>query len=159
MAHPQQGFTRGEWPSVIPSNPRAYNGSSPQCIYSQKALKTVSEEPPVLRRASAAVLLLIISLGLAGCPERRSIADIMKDPARYANNDVTVVGTVTRSFGAMGTGVYEIDDGTGKMWVFAERTGVPSEGARVAARGRVMPTLTFAGRSFATVLREFERKR
>ncbi|HUS18430.1 MAG TPA: hypothetical protein VMZ25_02155 [Terriglobales bacterium] len=107
------------------------------------------------------VLSLSLLLGLmllAGCPQHKSIADIMKDPAYYANREVTVAGTVTRSYGALGTGVYEVDDGTGKMWVFAERTGVPSQGSRVASVGKVMPTLSFAGVSYATVLRERERK-
>lgn len=103
-------------------------------------------------------LLAAVAL-LAGCPQRKSISDIMKDPSYYQNREVTVAGTVTRSFGAMGTGVYEVDDGTGKMWVFAERTGVPSQGAQVASIGKVMPTFSFAGQSYATVLRERERKR
>ena len=101
--------------------------------------------------ATALVLLL------AGCPAHKDISTILRDPAHYMNNDVTVVGTVTHSYGLLGTGVYEIDDGTGKMWVFAERTGVPSDGTRVASVGRVQPSLTFGGRSFATVLKERER--
>lgn len=102
-------------------------------------------------------LLAVVAL-LAGCPQQKSIADIMKDPAYYQNREVTVAGTVTRSFGAMGTGVYEVDDGTGKIWVFAERTGVPNQGAKVASVGKVVPTLSFGGISYATVLRERERK-
>jgi hypothetical protein len=98
-----------------------------------------------------------LALLLAGCPQHKDISTILRDPAHYMNNDVTVIGTVTHSYGLLGTGVYEIDDGTGKMWVFAERTGVPSDGTRVASVGRVQPSLTFGGRSFATVLREKER--
>ncbi|HUQ49327.1 MAG TPA: hypothetical protein VM056_01310 [Terriglobales bacterium] len=103
--------------------------------------------------------MLLTLLLLTGCPQRKSIADVMRDPARYANEDVTIAGTVVKSYGALGTGVYEIDDGTGKIWVFAERTGVPSQGAKVASIGRIMPTFSFAGVSYATVLRERERKR
>jgi hypothetical protein len=102
--------------------------------------------------------LLLGLLLLAGCPQHKSIADIMKDPSYYSNREVTVAGTVTRSYGALGTGLYEVDDGTGKIWVFAERTGVPSQGSRVASIGKVMPTMSFAGVSYATVLRERERK-
>lgn len=102
--------------------------------------------------------LLVGLLFLAGCPQRKSIADVLKDPSYYANREVTLAGTVTRSFGALGTGVYEIDDGTGKIWVFAERTGVPSQGTKVASIGKVVPTLSFGGISYATVLRERERK-
>jgi hypothetical protein len=101
--------------------------------------------------------LAIMAVFLLGCPQQRSISEIMRDPARFQNHEVTVVGTVTHSYGALGTGVYEIDDGTGKMWVFAETTGVPSDGTRVASVGRIQPTVTFGGKSFATVLRERER--
>ena len=110
------------------------------------------------RHAILTFSLLLGLLLLAGCPQHKSIADVLKDPSYYANREITLAGTVTRSFGALGTGVYEIDDGTGKIWVFAERTGVPSQGMRVASIGRVMPTFSFAGISYATVLRERERK-
>ena len=110
------------------------------------------------RHATLTFGLLLGLLLLAGCPELKSIADVLKDPAYYSNREVTLSGTVTRSFGLMGTGVYEIDDGTGKIWVFAEHTGVPSQGTRVASIGKVMPTLSFGGISYATVLRERERK-
>ena len=102
--------------------------------------------------------VLFSLLLLAGCPQQRSIAEIMSDPGRYHNKEVAVTGTVTKSFGALGTGVYQIDDGTGAIWVFSERTGVPSRGTRVASVGLIIPTVTFAGNSYATVLRERVRK-
>lgn len=102
--------------------------------------------------------LLLGLLLLAGCPQQKKISDIMKDPAYYSTREVTIAGTVTRSYGALGTGVYEVDDGSGKMWVFAQNTGVPSQGQKVAAIGKVQPTVSFGGMSYATVLRERERK-
>lgn len=110
------------------------------------------------RKALLTLSLLVGLLLLAGCPQRKSIADIMKDPAYYSNREVTVAGTVTRSFGALGTGVYEVEDGTGKMWIYAQNTGVPNQGSKVASIGKVMPTLSFGGVSYATVLRERQRK-
>lgn len=113
----------------------------------------------MLRNKALLTLGLLLSLLLlAGCPQQKKISDIMKDPAYYAQHEVTVAGTVTRSFGALGTGVYEIDDGSGKMWVFSQNTGVPSQGQKVASIGKVQPTLSFGGISYATVLRERERK-
>jgi hypothetical protein len=96
---------------------------------------------------------------ITACPPRKSIADINRDPARWANREVSIAGTVTHSYGALGTGIYEVDDGTGKMWVLSERYGVPSDGARVAVTGTIVPTVTFAGKSYATVLRETERRK
>jgi hypothetical protein len=112
----------------------------------------------LLKKTVLTLSLLLGLMALAGCPQHKSISDVLRDPSYYSNREVTLAGTVTKSFGALGTGIYEIDDGTGKIWVFAERTGVPSQGSKVASIGKVMPTLSFAGVSYATVLRERERK-
>lgn len=100
------------------------------------------------------VLLPLLLLLLTGCPQRATIADIQQDPGRYRDKDVVLQGTVTQSFGALGQGVYEIDDGTGRLWVLAEQGGVPSRGAEVEVEGRVVGGVTFAGRNYATALRE-----
>jgi hypothetical protein len=103
-------------------------------------------------------LVAVTVLLLAACPQQRSIAEIIGDPGRYANKDVALKGTVVQSFGAMGTGMYEVDDGTGKIWVYSQNRSVPGKGVRLGVSGRVQPTFTFAGKSFATVLRESDRR-
>jgi len=72
---------------------------------------------------------------MAGC-DQKTINEIKADPGRYADKEVGVVGTVTRSIGALGTGVYEIDDGTGKLWVVS-KTGLPREGAKIGVKGTI----------------------
>ena len=109
-------------------------------------------------RLSLTLLLIVGTLVLAACPSRTSIERINRDPGRYAGKEVAIAGHVTTSFGALGTGVYEVDDGSGRMWVFSERYGVPSNGARVAVTGRIEQGFSFGGRSFSTVLRETERR-
>lgn len=104
-----------------------------------------------------AIAVSVAMLFLLGCPPHKSIYDISRDPQRYANQDVWVSGTVVNSFGVLVAGVYEIDDGTGKMWVLSNGS-TPAKGTRIAARGNVEPTLSIAGRSFTTILREKERK-
>lgn len=104
-----------------------------------------------------AMLVLLGALFLTACPNRESIAKINSDPGRFRNKDVSVAGTVTDSYGFLGMGVYEIDDGTGRLVVIT-RQGVPSRGARVGARGRVFNGFNFGGRSFGTVLQESERR-
>jgi hypothetical protein len=42
----------------------------------------------------------------------------------------------------MGNGVYQVDDGTGKLWVVSEK-GVPREGARVAVKGTIRDGYNF----------------
>jgi len=81
----------------------------------------------------AAILFTVLIV--SGC-EQKSINEIKADPSRYANREVTVAGTVVRSFSVLGRGAYEIDDGTGKLWVVSE-TGVPREGAKIAVTGTI----------------------
>ena len=104
-------------------------------------------------------VLLFTTLLLAGCPPHVSIADINRDPGRYANKDIAISGHVSSSFGAFGTGVYEIDDGTGKMWVLSQNGGVPGNGAKATVVGRLQQGISIGGRSFATILRETKRQR
>lgn len=112
----------------------------------------------IFRKLSLITLVTALTMLLAGCPTRTSIERINRDPGRYVGKEVAVAGHVTSSFGALGTGVFEIDDGTGRMWVYSQRYGVPSNGARVAVRGQLQQGFSFGGRNFATILRESERR-
>lgn len=112
----------------------------------------------LLNRLSLALLIVSASLILAACPTRTSIERINRDPGRYYNREVAIAGHVTNSFGAFGKGVFEVDDGSGRMWVYSDRYGVPSTGARVGVRGHIEQGFSFGGRSFSTILRESERR-
>jgi hypothetical protein len=102
-------------------------------------------------------LLLLGSLLLTACPQRETISKINADPGRYRNKEVGVAGTVTDSYGVLGNGAYEIDDGTGKLWVITRR-GVPSRGSHVGAKGRVYTGFSYGGRTFGTVIEESDRR-
>jgi hypothetical protein len=103
------------------------------------------------------VVLVCACLLLVAC-EETTIGKINEDPGRYANREVTLRGTVNNSFGLLGQGAYELDDGTGKMWILVEKGGVPSKGARVRTVGRVVGSATFGGRNFGTALRESKHR-
>jgi hypothetical protein len=105
--------------------------------------------------------VLIVGLAgllLAGCPPRESIAKINQDPGRFAGKQISIAGQVTDSFGAVGTGVFQLDDGTGSMWVFSKNYGVPGSGAKLAVTGHIQQGFAFGGRNFATILLETERR-
>ena len=102
------------------------------------------------------VALMIMGLALVAC-ERTKIAEINADPGRFMNKEVTIAGQVTQSVGALGKGVYQLDDGTGKLWVLSETHGVPSKGAKVGVKGHIIPTVTFLGINYATVVQETKR--
>ncbi|MCC6860335.1 MAG: hypothetical protein IT158_17330 [Bryobacterales bacterium] len=89
---------------------------------------------------------------LSGCGSVR-IANILADPAHYQRRNVSVDGTVTNSFGALVAGVYQVEDDTGRIYVISNGA-VPSKGAKVKVKGRVMGGVTVMGKSFGTAIRE-----
>jgi hypothetical protein len=120
-----------------------------------------SQENGVSKTSIKILFVLIVGLAgllLAGCPPRESIAKINQDPGRFAGKEISIAGQVTDSFGAAGTGVFQLDDGTGTMWVFSKNYGVPGSGAKLAVTGRIQQGFAFGGRNFATILFETERR-
>lgn len=95
----------------------------------------------------------VAALLLSACGTVR-IARINADPNRYARRTVRVEGNVTNSFGALGTGGYQVDDGTGKIFVISTGTGVPAKGMHVKVDGTVMHGVTVMGKSYGTAIRE-----
>jgi hypothetical protein len=111
----------------------------------------------LLKRLTFASVILSATLFLTACPSGTTISKINADPARYKHKEVGIVGRVTNSYGVLGQGTYELDDGTGRIWVATTR-GVPSRGSRVGVKGHVINGFTFGGRSFGTVLEETGRR-
>ena len=112
----------------------------------------------MLKRRSLFIAIFVVACVAA--PAALAKTDINKinaDPGRYYNKKVTIEGTVTDSYGVLGEGAYEIDDGTGKIWVIAERA-VPARGSRVQAKGHVISGFVYHGRNLAAALRETDRK-
>src|SRR5678809_1407447 len=106
-----------------------------------------------LRKTAVFLALLSGMILFTACPSQTNIAKINANPDRYRGKEVGIAGRVTDSYGALGVGAYEIDDGTGRIWV-ATKLGVPSRGSHVGAKGYVHNGFNFAGRSFGTVLEE-----
>jgi hypothetical protein len=102
--------------------------------------------------------LLLMTLVLVGCPLRTAIGTINRDPGKYSGREVTIAGRVTDSFGALGNGVFQLDDGTGTMWVLSQGYGVPGNGAKVAVTGTISQGFSFGGRSFAVIMKQTKRR-
>jgi hypothetical protein len=98
------------------------------------------------------ITIASLALLLTGCGTTR-IGRILDEPNRYHNRTVRVDGKVDRSFGAVIAGVYQVDDGSGKIYVISNRP-VPRKGAEVSVKGRVMNGVTFGSRSFGTAIQE-----
>src|SRR5512138_239713 len=111
---------------------------------------------PVPRKALLA-LICLLTLVLAACPQRVKIGELTSNVARYADKEVTIAGTVVSSFGFLGPGAFQMDDGTGRIWVVSDKFGVPSKDAHVAITGRVTQGVNVGGRSFAVALRQTQK--
>jgi hypothetical protein len=111
-----------------------------------------------LPRIFAVPCVLATTLLLSACPPRESIESINRDPDRFHRHEVTIAGRVVNSFEAMGVGVFEIDDGTGRMWVYSKKYGVPGNESKVAVTGVIQQGFSIAGRNFATILYETRRQ-
>lgn len=114
---------------------------------------------PIRQRPFPLLLLILFALLLAGCPRATKIADLEKDPGKYTNKDVTVRGRVSTSYGALGSGMFQVDDGSGTMWVYSQNYGVPGNGNKVSVTGRISQGFSFGGRSFAVMLRQTQPRR
>jgi hypothetical protein len=111
------------------------------------------------RRLFLLPVIFASALALAACPSQTNIGKITADPDRYMDKEVGIVGRVTDSYGIPFVGgAYELDDGTGRIWVVTERGSTPSKGARVALKGRVYSGPTIRGRNVGMAVREEDRR-
>ena len=87
------------------------------------------------RRLTGVVAAVLLGITLASCGAT-TINHVLADPSRYANKEVTVGGRVVKSASVLGRGAYQIDDGSGTLWVVTKK-GAPREGAKVSVKGHV----------------------
>jgi len=87
-------------------------------------------------RHHALILLIIVGFLITAACEQKSINQIKADPSRYSHKEVAITGQVVQSMSLLGRGAYEVDDGTGRLWVISH-AGVPRKGARVIVKGTI----------------------
>ena len=91
-------------------------------------------------------VLIAGALTSAACASTRSINQLLADPGRYRNDTVQLKGEVIDSYSLADRGAYQIDDGTGRLWVVSEH-GVPRKSARVTVKGTVREGFNFGALS------------
>ena len=96
------------------------------------------------QRSRAPIVAAVLWAGLSAACAGTTVNRILAEPQRYANRDVTLKGDVVRSASVLGRGAYELDDGTGRIWVVAQH-GVPRRGARIRATGEVKDVIDLGG--------------
>lgn len=111
------------------------------------------------RGATAAALILLITatLILTACPPTPTIGEINSNPGKYAGKEIGVQGNVVQTAGFLGTGGYEIDDSTGKIWILSQGFGVPGKGAHVKVVGTLIQGASLGGRNFGFAIRQTQK--
>lgn len=107
-----------------------------------------------MRKVNIVFILLMLML-LIQCAASVRIGDIRTSPNQYHNKKVTISGTVdeTITLPILGVGVYQLNDGTGKMWVKPKEL-TPEKGDQVTVTGTIKVGITISGRSFGLILIE-----
>jgi GW (Gly-Tryp) dipeptide domain len=104
---------------------------------------------PLMWAAALAVALVF----QAAC-NNTQIGQLTSNPGKYQGRTVNVAGQVTTAFGLLGEGAYQIEDGTGSIWVISEGFGVPGKGLRVQVTGAYESGATIGSRSVGNAIRE-----
>jgi RecJ-like exonuclease len=96
-----------------------------------------------MRTLGRTAVAVALCLCLVGCRET-TINKLLAEPNRYQGEEVGLKGQVIKSASILGTGAYQLDDGTGTIWVVSKH-GVPRQGARVAVKGEVKDVVDIGG--------------
>lgn len=105
--------------------------------------RTSVERPASFRvwfLASLALALLVS----AGCKKPTTIREVLDNAAGLDGKSVRVAGKVVNSAGAMGYGVYQLNDGTATITVVTKNHGVPAKDAEVGVEGTFHSAFTIA---------------
>jgi hypothetical protein len=97
--------------------------------------------------------LLGAILAFCAC-SRQSIEVINHDPAGLRDKQITVAGRVVNLFATTDAGAFELDDGSGRLWVLRDSPNLPAHNSSVTVTGKIEQGVPFAGRKFVIILRE-----
>ena len=111
-----------------------------------------------MRHLFVTALVGVVVMG-CGAIERASVSitpieTVLAQPD--SENHVHVRGTVTNRVAIFGNGLYEVEDGTGRVWVLTENE-VPALNSTVTVRGTSDGAIQLGGRHFGVTLRETRR--
>ena|SRR5262249_19625282 len=107
---------------------------------------------------SPLIVLLALMLLFSACSRLVSLESINQDPRQFQGKEIRVAGRVANSFTEGKLGAFELDDGTGRLWVLLENTNLPAHNSNINVRGTIEQGLPFAGRNFVIILRETQAR-
>ena len=100
--------------------------------------------------------VIVLAALLCGCNQTK-ISEITRNPVPHEGDEVTIAGKVTELAPDVVPAAYEVDDGTGQMWVVTEKIELPAKGSKVAVSGLVVSSSSQGPFNFPTVLQEMKR--
>lgn len=109
--------------------------------------------------ALALAFIIASALILTACPPTPSIGELDRNPGKYTGREIGVHGTVQQTIGLLGTGAYQISDGTGSIWVLSQGLGVPGRGAKVKVVGTLIQGASVGGRNIGMAIRQTQAAR
>ncbi|GMR22259.1 MAG: hypothetical protein BMS9Abin37_0595 [Acidobacteriota bacterium] len=80
-------------------------------------------------------LAAALAFAVTGCAQK-TVNDVLADPSRYADRNITLQGEVVESYSVAGHGFYRLEDSTGRLWILSMK-GVPRTGAYVQVKGKI----------------------
>jgi len=89
-----------------------------------------------MRRPRVAVAALALGALVSTACASTHINQILADPSRYRDREVSVSGSVVDSYSFANRGAYRLGDESGQLWVVSDQ-GVPRKGARVTVQGTI----------------------
>ena len=104
----------------------------------------------------ALICLVII---IISCASFIKISDIKERPRKFHDKQITLSGYVDNvvTLPVLGVGVYQLDDGTGKIWI-KPAGEAPYKGERLKIIGTIKVGLTISGKTFGLILIEEKKK-
>jgi hypothetical protein len=98
----------------------------------------------MMTRQRLGAVLIAVAAGMVAACGARTINELLADPAKYRNQEITVRGTVDESVSIAGRGAFRLKDGDQGLWVVTT-VGAPRKGARVDVTGRLQDGYDLSG--------------
>jgi len=98
----------------------------------------------MMTRQRLGAVSIAFAAGMVAACGARTINELLADPAKYRNQEITVRGTVDESVSIAGRGAFRLKDGDQGLWVVTT-VGAPRKGARVDVTGRLQDGYDLSG--------------
>jgi len=109
-----------------------------------------------VRLAFPWLLTIATLLVIPGCKGTTPIKSLLDDPALNNGKQVQIAGVVTKSPAMPESDAYEVDDGTGKVFVLSKKHGTPPEGTKVVVKGVFYAAISSKTQTFAAIVEGLE---